>query len=136
MWHYFGAPVIFFTVTPCDECIFRVILYATCQAHKIPSIGDIEDKSKFLLDFNARKKWGKNYPGVCAIEYKSVMQIVIDVLIGWDQEKHQGKSGIFENSQAYDDWCEEQARFTLHSHNSVWIENFNDARNLLFRDEK
>ena len=20
LWHYFGAPVVFFTVTPCDEC--------------------------------------------------------------------------------------------------------------------
>ena len=30
LWHYFGAPAVFFTVTPCDECSFRVRLYATC----------------------------------------------------------------------------------------------------------
>ena len=28
LWHYFGAPAVFFTVTPCDECSFRVRLYA------------------------------------------------------------------------------------------------------------
>ena len=28
LWHYFGAPAIFFTVTPCDECSFCVWLYA------------------------------------------------------------------------------------------------------------
>ena len=41
LWHYYGAPAVFFTVTPCDECSFRVRLYATCQEHKLPSIGDI-----------------------------------------------------------------------------------------------
>ena len=33
MWHYFGSPAVFFTVTPCDECSFRVRLYATCKEH-------------------------------------------------------------------------------------------------------
>ena len=127
---------MFFTVTPCDECSFRVRLYATCQEHKLPSIGDIQDKSKCLLDFNARKKWRTDYPGACAIEYESVMQIVIDVLIGWDQENQQGRSGIFGIPQAYADCCEEQARFTLHSHISIWIENFNDTRNLLVHENE
>ena len=56
LWYYFGAPVVFFTVTPCDECSFRVRLYATCQEHKLPSIDNIEDRSECLLDFNAGKK--------------------------------------------------------------------------------
>ena len=82
LWHYVGAPAVFFTVTPCDECSFRVRLYATCDEHKLPSIEDIEDKTKCLLDFNARKKWRAKYPGACAIEYESVIQVVIAVLIG------------------------------------------------------
>ena len=86
-WHYFGAPAVFFTVTPCDECSFRVRLYATCHEYKLPSINDIEDKAKCLLDFNARKKGRAQYPGACAIEYESVIQVVIAILIGWDQEK-------------------------------------------------
>ena len=31
LWHYFGAPAVFFTVTPCDECSFRVRLYTTSK---------------------------------------------------------------------------------------------------------
>lgn len=58
------------------------------------------------------------------------------MLIGWDKEKHKGSSGIFGVPQAYADWCEEQARFTLNSHISIWIENFNDTRNLLFHENE
>lgn len=70
------------TVTPCDECNFRVRLHATCQKYILPSIDDIEDLVKFLLDFNARKKWRAKYPGAYSIEYENVIQVVIDVLIG------------------------------------------------------
>ena len=42
--HYFGAPAIFFTVTPCDECNFRVRLYATSHEHKLPDVKDIENQ--------------------------------------------------------------------------------------------
>ena len=58
------------------------------------------------------------------------------MLIGWDKENHKGRHGIFGIPQAYADCCEEQARFTLHSHISIWIENFNDTRNLLFDDNE
>jgi len=95
LWHYFGAPEVFFIVTSCDECSFRVRLYATCQEHKIPSIEDIEDKARCVLDFHARKKWRAKYPGACAIEYESVIQVVISVLIGWNKETRKGKSGFF-----------------------------------------
>lgn len=56
LWHYFGAPAVFFTVTPCDECSFRVRLYATCDEHTIPSMDDIKSQQKCLLDLTARKK--------------------------------------------------------------------------------
>ena len=56
LWHYFGAPAVFFTVTPCDECSFRVRLYATSKEHALPSIDQIQDQSYCLLDFNTRKK--------------------------------------------------------------------------------
>ena len=58
------------------------------------------------------------------------------MLIGWDKENHKGRHGIFGIPQAYADCCEEQARFILHSHISIWIENFNDTRNLLFDDNE
>ena len=56
LWHYFGSPAVFFTVTPCDECSFRVRLYATCKEHAIPTMNDIQCQETCLLDLNARKK--------------------------------------------------------------------------------
>ena len=132
LWHYFGAPAVFFTVTPCDECSFRVRLYATSKEHALPSIDQIQDQSYCLLDFNTRKKVRSKYPGACALEYQSILQIVINILIGWDSTSRSHKSGIFGIPLAYADCCEEQARYTLHSHISVWVEGFNKVRNLLY----
>lgn len=84
LWHYFGALAVFFTVTPCDECSFRVRLYATCPEHNFPSMNDIECQRTCLLDLTARKKWRAKYPGACELEYESVMQVVINILIGWN----------------------------------------------------
>ena len=64
------------------------------------------------------------------------MQIVIRILIGWDHESNRGESGIFGIPQAYADCCEEQARYTLHSHITVWVKDFNDTRNLLFHEDQ
>ena len=50
LWHYFGAPAVFFTVTPCDECSFRVRLYATCQEHKLLTLREMENQNKCLLE--------------------------------------------------------------------------------------
>ena len=136
LWHYFGAPAVFFTITPCDECSFRVRLYATCKEHSLPSIADMLDEGRCLADFNARKKWRTNHPGACVTEYESIMQIVTRILIGWDKSTHTGTSGIFGIPEAYADCCEEQARYTLHSHITVWVKNFNDVRNLLFHSNK
>ena len=57
-------------------------------------------------------------------------------MIGWEQDKYEGTNTIFGIPQAYVDCCEEQARYTLHSHITVWVENFNDIRNLLFHEDE
>ena len=125
-----------FTVIPCDECSFRVRLYATSKEHSLPDINDILDDSRCLADFNARKKWRVKFPGACVTEYESIMQVVINILIGWKQEESKGTNGIFGIPQAYADCCEEQARYTLHSHISVWIKDFNDVRNMIFHENE
>ena len=121
-------------MTPCDECSFRVRLYATCQGHELPSTDNIESQNQCLLDLEARKKWRIKFPGACALEYENILQIVVNILIGWNQKAHKGSNGIFGVPLAYADCCEEQARYTLHSHISVWIENFNEVRDLLFSE--
>ena len=132
LWHYYGAPAVFFTVTPCDGCSFRVRLHATSQEHKLPSLDDIEDQKYCLLNLNTRKNLRAKYPGACAVEYESIIQIVINVLIGWNEKMKTGTNGIFGVPLAYADCCEEQARYTLHSHISVWIKDFNETRIFYF----
>ena len=63
-----------------------------------------------------------------------MIQIVINILIGWEQSSQVGENGIFGIPLAYADCCEEQARYTLHSHISIWIKNFNGVRDLLFHE--
>ena len=85
----------------------------------LPKIEDIEDNSKCILDLNARKKWRSTYSGACALEYDNIIQIVVRILIGWDHATKKGNKGLFGIPLAYADCCEEQARYTLHSHISV-----------------
>ena len=72
---------------PCDECIFRVRLYATIEEHKAPGVNEIQDESKDLLDFNLRKKFRTRHAGTCAIEYESVIQVIARVLKGWNTDE-------------------------------------------------
>ena len=97
--YYFGPPVVYFTVTPCDKCSFRLRLHFTDHEHILPSIYDVEDKAKCLLDFNARKTWRARYPGAYVIEHGGILQVLISVFICWDQEKHKGSSRTFGVSQ-------------------------------------
>ena len=135
LWHRFGSPSIFFTVSPCDECSFRVRLYSNSDcSHCIPSTSEIMSLQNCVLDLEFRKKIRSTYPGACAHEFESIMQIVIEVLIGWKNGK--GSSGIFGVPVAYADSVEEQARYTLHSHICVWIKHFNEIRHLMFDDNE
>ena len=99
-------------------------MYAKANCcHKFPTTQDIMNNEACLADLTFRKKTRATYPGACAHEFESVMEIVKEILIGWMDGK--GVNGIFGVPLAYADAAEEQSRYTLHSHICVWIENFN-----------
>ena len=98
----------------------------------MPSTQKIMNSQNCLFDLEFRKKTRSLYPGACAHEFESIMQIVIEVLIGW--RDHKGFSGIFGVPIAFASSTEEQARYTLHSHICVWIKHFNNIRDLMFDD--
>ena len=75
------------------------------------------------------------YPGACAIEFLSQLEILISKLICWDESDAIGNPGIFGEAEAYGVAIEEQGRKTLHGHILVWIKNFNTVRNLLFHED-
>ena len=59
-----------------------------------------------------RKKIRGRYAGACAIEYESVMQVVMKILISWNKTKQTGTNEIFGEPVVFGDSCEEYARFT------------------------
>lgn len=54
------------------------------------------------------------------------------MLIGWNAKNGSGQKGIFGIPIAVGDTCEEQSRYTLHSHICVWVENFNNLCDMMF----
>ena len=56
------------------------------------------------------------YPGTCAIEFNSVIHIVIVCLIIWDMKKRKGCKGIMGILEAYAIGIENQVRKTVHAH--------------------
>lgn len=107
----FGLPNVFFTLTPDDECSWRVRLYAMSgKEHEMPSL-DCEERD-CIVDFKIRKRSRMMYPGACSIEYQSIVQILLEVLFGWDSKKQEGSCGILGTLDAYSVAHEEQGKFT------------------------
>jgi hypothetical protein len=62
MWISFGPPSVFFLIiSPGDECSFRIKLFSNHKMVILP----------------------QNNPGAYAREYNSIMQIIMECLIGW-----------------------------------------------------
>jgi hypothetical protein len=90
-----------------------------------------------IADFNLRKKTRLDFPGACSLNFQSVMQIVLEVLLGWDPERQKGsEDGIFGELDAWGMTVEEQARKTLHSHWLLWSKKLAKMRDELFSDDK
>ena len=136
MWHYFGPPAVFKTMSPDEQDNMRVKLYAITGEHKIPTTKDMMDEEMCFLDLTLRKKVRSKFPGACAIEFQNIMDIVTKVLIGWDKQKAEGSNGVYGIPLAYGAGVEEQARKSLHAHFCVWIKYFNLWCDLLFDDDR
>ena len=136
MWYSFGPHAVFFTISPGDECSFRIKLCVNLKMQLLPQLG-MED-NEVIADILLRSKMQIDNPGVCAREYNSIMQIIMECLVGWDfTAKRQGKPGIFGKVLGWSDTTEEQAKFTLHSHVLLFISEFDTLVSLLWsKNEK
>ncbi len=65
-----------------------------------------------------------SYPGICSLEFQSVMEFMWKHIVGWDEKEMCGRQGIFGEAIAACESDEEQGRKTLHSHWLVWIKDF------------
>jgi hypothetical protein len=91
------------------------------------------EQNECIADLLFRSKLRLDNPGACAREYNSIMQIIMECLIGWNFKlKKQTSLGIFGKVFGWCDTTEEQARFTLHSHILLFIALFDALITLLW----
>ncbi len=87
----------------------------------------------FVLQKDIRQK----NPGACSLEFRSVMQIVVECILCWDNKKKTSKGkGILGTVLAFFAADEEQGRKTLHRHWQIWaIEIDETLRDCLFHED-
>jgi hypothetical protein len=135
MWYTFGPPAVFFTISPGGECSFHIKLYLNLKMDMLPQ--PTSDESDLIADFHFWSKLRIDNPGACAREYNSIMQIIMEALIGWNfKEKKQMSLGIFGKILGFSDTSEEQGRKTLHSHVLLFIALFDRLISLLWSDSE
>jgi hypothetical protein len=135
LWYQLGPPSIFFTVAPGDECSFRVQLYSNPAMQQLPF--PTMSESACIGNIVLRAKLRMENPGACAREFNSLMEIIMECLIGWDVKRgKQTRKGIFGEVLGWADATEEQARKSLHSHMLLFIANFDRLIIMLWSDKE
>jgi hypothetical protein len=120
----------FFTVSPGDECSFQIKLFMNQKMELLPQMD--MDPSDCIADLLYGSKLRIDNPGACAREYNSIMQIIMESLIGWNFDlRKQTSLVIFGKVVGWCDTTEEQARFSLHSHVLLFIAEFDALVSML-----
>jgi hypothetical protein len=65
------------------------------------------------------------FPGLCALDFRQVLQLIVAHVLGWDEVTGTGSHGAFGKLDAYFGAIEEQARKTLHVHFLLWVSDWN-----------
>jgi len=132
LWMTFGPPSLLFTFSPCDECSFKMQLHATGKYEHLPTIQ--ESVEILSCKLGIRRALRVQYPGACAREFDSLLQIVLSDLIGWNGKTYK-RDGIFGRIVAYAIGNEEQGRTTLHGHIILWVLNYQNLQQQLFSSD-
>ena len=139
---HYGFPSVFFTVTFTDDNSFLIKTMADGKnATTDPiSIADLlgVEKEEIKQMADNRKTTRSKHPGLCALNYEMLVDIIIECMIGWDDTKGQPteQEGLFGIPEAYFLATEEQARKTLHAHFLLWLKHFSSLIKDLLSEEK
>ena len=126
--HHFGIATLFITISPDDENNFIIQVW---------SGEDVQDNT-FYDDDNVLRTKAKehiilriNFPGICALFFEEVLDVVIYELFGWDlveEAPRDNFDSVFGMPSAFCMGIEEQARHSLHIHILLWIKEINELR--------
>ena len=130
MQHHRGQAAVFLTCCWDDENSWLIQTYTE----------DLVDNDKDMMDEDVEKRGMQrqmirvNHPGFCAWHFETMMDILFEEVIGWDQtkEKPTKNRGLFGIPEAVTFAVKEQGRFTLHAHLCIWIQGYNQVKNHLF----
>jgi hypothetical protein len=130
----FGIPNLFVTVTPDDSVSFRIKIFARGgDAVSLPSLNWSDQEC--IVDLQVRETIRAKYPGMCSLEFQSVMDFMWKYIVGWDRDKMEGTLGVFGEPLAACEADEEQGRKTLHSHWLIWIKDFSFVRQMCYHSD-
>ena len=113
---YFGLSSVMFTVSPDDRMNLQIRVYTRPRKDvKLPDLTNNNINAhtlltNFVIDCQELRT---KYPGLCAIDFQNVLNIVIEDIIGFDNKNNKGLFGVVE---AYCSAVEEQGCKTLHTH--------------------
>ena len=145
MQHHFGMGSVFLTCTFDDEnsLIMNVLSGEDDDGRLTEELTDGE------VTGNAKKRKGirLEYPGLAAINFEVLFEILMEEVIGWDMKKNKPKmkkvgknevrvKGYFGDVFALSFAIEEQGRKTLHVHMTLWIEGFKQLQSQYFFGNK
>jgi hypothetical protein len=133
MQHVLGTPSLFLTVTFDDE---NSLLMQVMSGDLIDDDSNIADLSESDLAKRAlkRKELRLNHPGLGALSFEMLLEVVSEQVIGWNMREHcaTDRIGLFGKCEGVAAAMEEQGRRTVHVHFSIWIKGFAELRNQLF----
>lgn len=134
----FGIASYFLTVTPDDDNSFLVQVFSGVNIDTDEFQTSRLDDAELKKRAKARSELRVRYPGICALFYEYMLQIVIEEVIGWDIKSHKArddKPGLFGKPLAFTMATEEQGRKTNHTHIQVWVEEFNNVRAHIYDED-
>ena len=97
------------------------------------SIDNMDDDS-LKKRAKARKKLRLDFPGVCALNFKMLLNILYEEVIGWDLKNNRPMDGPghFGFCEAISMAMEEQGRKTVHTHMTLWIRHYQELQKTMF----
>ena len=131
--HHFGCPKVMFTVSFDDSLDIR-ILPLSGKEDTLQWVSSLSEMSSQALEeeMEVLKAVRFKYPGICALNFETLLDLVLTKLVGDNHEK----TGIFGKLAAYGVAVEEQGRITLHAHIIIYILGWNELLQRLQSPDK
>ena len=124
MQHHLGMGSVFLTVTFDDENSVLILVYSGAGLQD-ENYEDLSD-AKLAENVKNRRELRIKFPGLAAINFELLLEILMEEVVGWDCKNHcaTGQPGFFGVPNGLSFAIEEQGRKTLHVHMTIWIALF------------